>query len=560
MEFAGALALLIVGAAIVLVVKGWDVRLVLLAAALVIAATGEVTAITELGGTPGAVEGVLRVFLATFSNEKFVVPICTAMGFAHVLKHTGCERHLILLLVRPLRRVRGLLVPGVVAVGFLVNIPLVSQTSTAVCLGAVVVPLMRASGYSMATIGACLLLGASVGGELLNPGAPELLTVADRTNVATIVQTQRYLPPLVFTQLAVATAVIWLMSVWWERKEPTPPASREEPTTSSPLASGEGEPPAGSPCNPLLSGKGETEPNPECSARFSVLSPSPFRGGVGEGLETEPNPLTPFPKKEGGEHSKAQAIAPQAPVLSPSPFGGGVGEGLPTQPEPINLLKALVPLVPLALLFASAMPAPYNLFEIPDSWVVLKKPDGSRDPAYNSRLIGFAMLIGVLVAAAVTPNKARDCVKEFFSGAGYGFANIVSLIVIANCFGEAIKSAGLAEALGALIRSAPGLMQPLAALVPLVFAAICGSGMASTQSLYGFFHGPAEALGLDPVAVGAMVSLGSAAGRTMSPVAAVVLMCGTLTGTNPFTLAKRVAVPLLVGITVVVLLRLAGAL
>ncbi|MBP3960520.1 C4-dicarboxylate transporter DcuC [Gemmata sp. G18] len=297
------------------------------------------------------------------------------------------------------------------------------------------------------------------------------------------------------------------MSVWWERKEPPPPS-------------------------PLPEGKGETEPNP----------------------------LTPFPKKEGGENSKAQAIAPQAPVLSLSPFGGGVKEGLPTQPEPINLLKALVPLVPLALLFASAMPAPYNLFEIPDSWVVLKKPDGSRDPAYNSRLIGFAMLIGVLVAAAVTPNKARDCVKEFFSGAGYGFANIVSLIVIANCFGEAIKSAGLAEALGALIRSAPGLMQPLAALVPLVFAAICGSGMASTQSLYGFFHGPAEALGLDPVAVGAMVSLGSAAGRTMSPVAAVVLMCGTLTGTNPFTLAKRVAVPLLVGITVVVLLRLAGAL
>ncbi|VTR93968.1 c4-dicarboxylate transporter : C4-dicarboxylate transporter OS=Nodularia spumigena CCY9414 GN=N9414_15717 PE=4 SV=1: DcuC: DcuC [Gemmata massiliana] len=492
MEFAGAVALLVVGVAIVLVVKGWDVRLVLLAAALVIATVAEVTITTKPSSTGGPVARVLQTFLATFSNEKFVVPICTAMGFAHVLKHTGCERHLVLLLVHPLRYVRGLMVPGVIVVGFLVNIPLVSQTSTAVCLGAVVVPLMRAAGYSMATIGACLLLGASVGGELLNPGAPELLTVANLTNVPTIVQTQRYLPALVFTQLAISTAVIWLMSVWWERKEP--------------------------------------------------------------------NPLTPFPKKEGGAEPNAQTSAPQASVLSPSPFRGGVGEGLQPPPERINVLKALVPLVPLALLFASAMPAPYNLFEIPDAWVVPKKADGSRDPAYNSRLIGFAMLIGVLVAAAVTPNKARDCVKEFFSGAGYGFANIVSLIVIANCFGEAIKAAGLAEALGTLIKSAPGLMQPLAALVPLVFAAICGSGMASTQSLYGFFHGPAEALGLDPVAVGAMVSLGSAAGRTMSPVAAVVLMCATLTGTNPFTLVKRVAVPLLVGIAIVVLLRLAGVL
>jgi DcuC family C4-dicarboxylate transporter len=103
-------------------------------------------------------------------------------------------------------------------------------------------------------------------------------------------------------------------------------------------------------------------------------------------------------------------------------------------------------------------------------------------------------------------------------------------------------------------------MQPLAAFVPLAFAALSGSGMASTQSLYGFFHGPAEALGLDPVAVGSLVSIGSAAGRTMSPVAAVCLMCATLTGTNPFTLAKRVAVPLLTGITVLVVLRTAGVL
>jgi DcuC family C4-dicarboxylate transporter len=84
--------------------------------------------------------------------------------------------------------------------------------------------------------------------------------------------------------------------------------------------------------------------------------------------------------------------------------------------------------------------------------------------------------------------------------------------------------------------------------------------MASTQSLYGFFHGPAVALGLDPVSVGALVSLGAAAGRTMSPVAAVTLMCATLTWTNPFTLAKRVAVPLLTGMVVVVALRMSGVL
>ena len=52
-----------------------------------------------------------------YSNEKFVVPICCAMGFAYVLRHTGCDQHLVQLLVKPVRRVRILLLPGTVLIG-----------------------------------------------------------------------------------------------------------------------------------------------------------------------------------------------------------------------------------------------------------------------------------------------------------------------------------------------------------------------------------------------------------------------------------------------------------
>jgi DcuC family C4-dicarboxylate transporter len=472
-----------IGAAVRLVIKGWDVRLVLFATSLLI------------GVASGGIVPVVRTFLATISNEKFVVPICCAMGFAYVLRHTGCDRHLVLLLVNPLRRVRWLLIPGVLAVGFLVNIPVISQTSTAVCIGPVVVPLMRAAGYSMPTIGACLLLGVSVGGELLNPGAPELLTVSaanpNHPRSSPQAQATEYLPPLVFTQLAVSVLVFWVMSRWWERRTN---ADREK----GPHAESEG---------------------------------------------------------AGGGASNPVADAPGSP-------------------ERVSVLKALVPLVPLALLFAAG--PPLHLFEVPQQWVVPHPPaqasaavagypaavaaQAKKHPSYNTRLIGLAMLVGVVVAVAVVPSKGRDCVKHFFEGAGYGFTHIISLIVIANCFGQAIEGAGLAKLLGQLIAEAPRLMEPLAAFVPLGFAAVSGSGMASTQSLYGFFHGPALALGLDPVSVGSLVSLGSAAGRTMSPVAAVTLMCATLTGTNPFTLAKRVAVPLLAGMVVVVALRMAGVL
>jgi DcuC family C4-dicarboxylate transporter len=77
--------------------------------------------------------------------------------------------------------------------------------------------------------------------------------------------------------------------------------------------------------------------------------------------------------------------------------------------------------------------------------------------------------------------------------------------------------------------------------------------MASTQSLFKFFAEPALSLGVDPTRVGALVSLGSAAGRTMSPVAAVALMCGVLTGTNAVTLVRRVAIPLLLGVLAAVI-------
>ncbi|MBP3954690.1 SelB C-terminal domain-containing protein [Gemmata sp. G18] len=47
----------------------------------------------------------------------------------------------------------------------------------------------------------------------------------------------------------------------------------------------------------------------------------------------EPNPLTPFPKKEGGTELNTKTETLQAPVLSPSPLGGGVREGLQAAPH-----------------------------------------------------------------------------------------------------------------------------------------------------------------------------------------------------------------------------------
>jgi DcuC family C4-dicarboxylate transporter len=445
MEGTSLIALGVAVLCAVLILRGWDVRLVLLSAALL------------LGAVTGEWPRIVRIFLTTLANEKFVIPICSAMGFAYVLRHTGCDQHLVRLLLRPLRPVRALLIPGVILAAFIVNVPVISQTSTAACVGPVAIPLLRAAGYSATTSGVCLLLGSSVGGELLNPGAPELLTIAAANEGHPLAppteQARTTLPPVVLVQLSVALLVCWLLCRWWWERAET---------------------------------------------------------------------------NQGPQNSE-------------------------TSTAPIRLSAALVPLVPLLLLFATG--PPLHWLEIPQSWVTPARPDGSRDPAYHTRVIGLAMLVGVAAAALVVPQKARDCMQQFFEGAGYGFAHIVSLIVTAHCFGTAMEAAGVAQSLGHLITLAPELLVPLAALVPLLFAALCGSGMASTQSLYGFFHEPALAVGVDPVELGALTAVGSAAGRTMSPVAAVTLMCAQLTGSQPLSLACRVCWPLLAGIATVICLR-----
>jgi DcuC family C4-dicarboxylate transporter len=209
----------------------------------------------------------------------------------------------------------------------------------------------------------------------------------------------------------------------------------------------------------------------------------------------------------------------------------------------VNLPKAAVPLVPLVLLVLTALPQ-IQVIPLPQEWLI---GAGEGENAYSVRLIGAAMLVGVLAAALTAPRAAPGLARAFFEGAGYAFTNIVAIIVAAYCFGQGVEQIGLAALLGRLIEAVPAALLPSAGALPLAFGWVSGSGMAATQSLFEkFFVGPSRGLGIDPVRVGAVVAIGAAAGRTMSPVAAVTLMCASMTGTDPLALARRVAMPLLV--------------
>src|SRR5262245_20341670 len=435
------LGVAVVAAAIVLVARQYDVRLILILAAL------------ALGGLAGDVTPIVRTFLITLSNEQFVLPICTAMGFAHVLRHSGCDQHLIHLLIRPIRSVRPLLIPGAVVIGFIVNASVISQASTAVAVGTVLVPLLRSARLTPITIGAALLLGASLGGELINPGAPELNTVANEVKRVTGVKefdstmAVEHVWPLLLVQLVVATGLFWIISARAERQ--TADDEKTEETTTE----------------------------------------NDFR---------------------------------------------------------INLFKAIVPVVPLVLLMIVGQPL--ELLVVPRRWLVVQGQAGE----FGTRLIGASMLFGTGLAALATPRKAPDAARVFFEGAGLALTRIVSVIVTAQCFGEGIKQLHLEQPIRDLIAVRPDLVWLLSAGVTLAFAALCGSGMAATQTLYGLYINSEMSLGL-MLPVGATTSIAAAAGRTMTPVAAVVLTSAELTDSKPLAIARRVAVPLLLATFVTVM-------
>lgn len=428
-----ALSLCVIAAAVAAIVYRFEVRLTLLLAAL---------ALGSLAGDPTA---IVQTFLDYFTREQFLLPIGCCMGFAHVLRHTGCDLHLVHLLVRPLHSVRVLLIPGVALVGVAVNVPVISQAGTIAAVGSVLVPVLRAAGLSPVTVGCSLALGASIGGELLNPGAPELRTVSRACNSTAIVVVHRVWP-LLLVHLAVTVPLFWLLSARAERARP----GKVMPDDAAPLA--------------------------------------------------------------------------------------------------VNPVKALIPLVPLLLLFLTSLPPPFRLVEVPRDWLV---PAGAPRELFDTRLIGAAMLVGVAAAALTDPTQAGATARVFFEGAGHALTTVTSVIVAATCFGKGVEMAGVPELLHHAIAAAPHLLLPFAVLLPAAFSWISGSGMASTQSLFGFFVAPAEAVGVDPVHVGAVVSLSAAGGRTVSPVAAVVLLSATLSGATPLAMVRRMVIPVLAGLVAV---------
>ena len=134
------------------------------------------------------------------------------------------------------------------------------------------------------------------------------------------------------------------------------------------------------------------------------------------------------------------------------------------------------------------------------------------------------------------------------SGTGFAIAKtIASLFIVFTISGVRTFGAETPRNISAPTTASASV--PLS-LPAFVMAAISGSGNAAALAFNEAITPHAADFGLTIVQLGAVAQIAAGLGRTMSPVAGGVIILAGIAGVNPFEVAKRTALPVLIALIV----------
>ncbi len=171
------------------------------------------------------------------------------------------------------------------------------------------------------------------------------------------------------------------------------------------------------------------------------------------------------------------------------------------------------------------------------------------------------MLVGVAAASdRLAALRSPNAPRSFFEGARLcDDAHHLGVIVVATCFGKGVENIGVKDLLGEMLNRWPSLLWRPSAGGRCPWDLRDGLPVQEwrpLKRLFNFFVEPAREQSIDPEAGWAPVVaiITASAGRTMSPVAAVVDdVRDDDRRPEPLALVRRVALPLIVGSVVVVI-------
>lgn len=390
----------------------------------------------------------LGAFTSYMTKAGLIKAICASMGFAFVMKFTGCDRALVNLLTRPLGNIGFLLIPIVVALTYFINIAIPSAAGCSAAVGATLIPVMMAAGVKPEMAGAAVFAGTF--GSVLSPGSAHNVFVADMVKAHNPSYTVQDVIAVQFSSAITALIVVLIVM------------------------------------------------------SITAIVCKDYTKGA--------NYLA---QKEGGANSAD-------------------GSNLDAQPQKINVLYALMPLVPLVILVIGGTSLNQVSF--------LK---------WTKMGVAEAMLLGAILTIAVTLTDPQKITKEFFKGMGSAYAEIIGIIIAAGVFVAGLSACGAIDFVIEWLKNEQGYVKFGGTFVPFFMGIVTGSGDAASMAFNTAVTVHADALGFEQDKLGMAVAISGALGRSASPIAGACIVCAGLAMVSPIQIAKRTALGMFLSVCVI---------
>lgn len=204
------------------------------------------------------------------------------------------------------------------------------------------------------------------------------------------------------------------------------------------------------------------------------------------------------------------------------------------------IIYALIPVLPIILLIVFSKI--FNFFSVPISLDTTT-----------------AMFISLFVALICELFKTKniktvfDSLKTFWNGMGNIFKTVVTLIITADIFAKGLISLGFIDGLLDLAQNLGlGTIGIGVVMTVMIFLAsmLMGSGNASFFAFGPLVPKIANKLGVESTSIILPMQLSASMGRTVSPIAGVIIATAEIAKVSTIAIVKRNIIPLLVALVV----------
>ncbi|MGC3121283.1 C4-dicarboxylate transporter DcuC [Enterococcus faecalis] len=221
-------------------------------------------------------------------------------------------------------------------------------------------------------------------------------------------------------------------------------------------------------------------------------------------------------------------------------------EGLSKQKEfDVPKFYAILPILPLLLIVGVGIAGMFVKGITMDIFVLT--------------FISFFIAVLVETLRLKSFKKVQDTAVEMFKGMGQGFSQVVMLVVGGSLFTSAIQTLGIIDSIMASVEasSSAGIVTTLIfSGATTLFGILSGGGLAMFYAVIELIPGIAEKAGIDGILISLPMQMIANLTRTISPVAAVVMIVASTVGVSPIRILKRTSVPTTIGIISVIVLSI----